>query len=103
MKTTKIKLQSIIDVITNSSTEVFVMATDRTVKYVKDLLVQLTNTSIEEVEKNFDIYLDEEEPNYMDMANVSIAIDAKNDEDKKYVRMINNLINSFSYDGCYDS
>lgn len=53
----KIYLQSFIDVITNSSTEVFTVCTQQTVNAIKTLLGSLTGLSKEEVNENFNITL----------------------------------------------
>lgn len=100
----KIKFQSMVDVITNSSTEVFVVADDLTVKHAKNLLCAILNISTGELNKRFKVYTQEEECyNDMDLYNVNLIIECKsdNDKDKEAMKLINKLLNSFSYEAAY--
>ncbi|MEG1009138.1 MAG: hypothetical protein RSE41_04165 [Clostridia bacterium] len=105
MLKTTIKLQSIIDIITNSSTEVFVTATNSTVNAVKSLLASLTGISENKIQSRFKIYLSEDNEcdyNDMDYCNTNVIIEAKNEKDEVYVKLINDLIYSFNYDAAYN-
>lgn len=69
MKEVKIKIQSVVDVITNSSTEIFMICTNNTIESAKKLLCELTKLSKDEVEKQFNFYLYAEnaEEKYIDL------------------------------------
>lgn len=101
---TFIKIQSIVDVITNSSTEVFVMATDSTVKYATQLLCSILNIKEGEVKNRFKIYKEENTCyNDYDLYDVTLVIESKtgNKEDLEAIKLIKNFAGSYEHDAVY--
>ena len=77
MKTIKFKVHSFIDIITNSSTEIYVSATDNTVNAVYNLLetILISHDFPYSVHQVFNVYLVEDE--YYDDYVMHIGIDVK--------------------------
>ena len=110
MQSLIIKIHSFIDVITNSSTEIFVQANDKTIKNVKDMVtailglggssltfddlftVSLHNTTKEDYED----YEDEDEDYERDESQDNIRLDVKPLVDSKNAKIASNILSSLS-------
>lgn len=86
-----LNIQSIVDVITNSSTEVFVMATDSTIEYTKKLLCKILQISEDDVDARFDIDTYVSDYNY---TGISISCKSENPDDISAMNAITDLLDS---------
>lgn len=90
MKTIKFKVHSFIDIITNSSTEIYVSATDNTVNAVYNLLetILISHNSPYRVHEVFNVYLIEDECCSDEIMHIGIDI---NIEDPLHNRVVESI------------
>lgn len=96
MKTIKFKVHSFIDIITNSSTEIYVSATDNTVNAVYSLLesVLQANRSPYRVHEVFNVYLIEDECYSDEIMHIGIDINIEDPLHNIVVESICEIIGS---------
>lgn len=107
MKRYILNIHSFVDLITNSSTEIFVEASQSTIKAVKDMVNALLRMadSTKTADDLFEFSLNEEE-GYSDSGykNVSLVVKAKEDSEDARIaaKVLSNLSGIFSIEGCYN-
>jgi len=101
MKELKIKVHSIVDLITNSSTEIYVYAGDYTLKSVKELIDSLLEIggSIKKADDLFTFELSEENDSTR-----SLIVKAINEDELtiKVAKTLSNLTDMFDIDAYYN-
>lgn len=88
-----IKIQSIVDVITNSSTEVFVSSTTSTIYYAEQLLARMLGIKVSELEDRFDISLDD----LYSGTELIMTSKTNSPEDLEAIELIKGLLDSIVY------
>jgi len=112
MKSIKLNIHSFIDIITNSSTEIYVAASQHTIDSIHKLvnsILGITNSQLKS-EDLFDISLDkedEEETNSWDdyPSSVGVIVTPKNLEDENYkiaANILGRLTSLFDIEARYD-
>lgn len=102
-----LNIHSFVDLITNSSTEIYVAAGDNTIKTVKEMVNALLRMadSNKTADHLFEFSLNEEE-SYNDYGykNVNLVVKAKEDSDdaRLAAKVLSNLTGMFSIDGMYN-
>lgn len=98
MKAIAIKIQSFVDIITNSSTEVFAIADNGTVEHFKKLVNSLMNLSNSELkaEDMFNFQLDAIEDEYT--YKCDLIVTPKAPEFNEAAKLLESLIDSYGLD-----
>ena len=111
MKPLKIKLHSFVDLITNSSTEIYIEATERTLASVKELvndLLILTDPGTKLTADDlftFELEDEEDQDDYNNYPTRSLIIKAKEESQERAVKIakvLSNLTGLFSMEACYN-
>jgi hypothetical protein len=103
----KIKIHSFVDLITNSSTEIYIEATSHTTKAIKEIvdnILKIGGSSLT-CDDLFDITLDDEdayenEYGYKDVSLIVKAKDENSELGKTTAKLLANLTGIFSIEAC---
>ena len=103
-----IKVHSIVDVITNSSTVIYTQADEGTIKSVKELINALLAIGKSELTADdlFEFSLEKDDESYSDYgySNVELAVSCKSDNEHAItaVKILNRLDSLFNHEAEYD-
>lgn len=103
-----IRIQSIVDVITNSSTEIYVVATDYTLDRIKDIVNAVLEIGESDLTAD-DLFTfeledepDDEDGSYSGYYNCGYKITPKKEQYEKAAKLLSGLENIFQMDTCYN-
>lgn len=108
MESLKIKVHSVVDVITNSSTVIYTQADEGTIKSLKEMINALLKIGGSELTADdlftFELDADEEE-SYSGNSDIGLTVTCKSDDENAVLagKILNNIDNLFNHEAEYDS